>query len=256
MASNLLRKATQGALSLFGGKAGSFDKGIQATEQLTMRGPHGEYYAFPKEISAQYGVNSPTLWAYMRRLIEEGQVNPVLDMNTAEIPYNKVAKAQKAMDLAQRVKDQGLPRKGSFFTPEFDALALKLSPQGTKADAVAALSGPQTTKDPSMFLHDLAASDVPGAGGFLLRSVLKGPLYEGAKDVVFTPIGTDDTMNFYRKFGMQYLSPAEASTDPRIAAILKQMGEERNARDLGVGIIKRKKGGLVAVKKGKNRVRA
>lgn len=241
----LINKLRQGALSLVGGKPAAYEKGLQAAEQVMVKGPGGEYYTFPKEIAQQYPLDSPAIWSYIRRLIDEGQVNPVLDMRTGEIPYQQVAKAQKAMDLAQRVKEAGLPRKGSFRDPEFDALALKLNAPGTKADAVAALSGPQTTGEKSMFLHDLAASDVPGAGGHLLRSLLKGPLFDDAGEVVFTPINTDDTMNFYRKFGMRYLSPSEAATDPRISELMKRLDETRNAKDLGVGVIQRAEGGLV-----------
>lgn len=244
----LAKRAAQGALNLVGGKTSAYDKGVQAAEQLIVKGPRGEYYTFPKELHQQYPLDSGTLWSYLRRLIDEGQVNPVLDMSTGDIPYKQVAKAQKAMDLAQRIKDRGLPRKGSWIDPEFDAVALKLNTPGTKADAVAALSGPQTTGEASMYLHDLASSDVPGAGGSLLRSLLKGPLYDDASEMIFTPINTDDTMNFYRKFGMKYASPDEVQTDDRLLRLLKNVGEGHNAKDLGVGIIQRKRGGLVQLK--------
>jgi len=238
----VLNTIRQGALKLFGGSAGAFDKGVQAADTIVVRGPRGEYYTFPKETAKQFGKDSHALNSYLRRMIEEGQISPVLDMNTGEIPYKQVAKAQKAMDLAIKIRDRGLPTKSARNRPEFDAIALQLNAPGTRADAVAAMSGPSTTKDPSMFLHDLAAADAPGAGGSLLDSVLKGPLYDDASEVVLTPLPT--AMDFYRKFGMEHLSPSEALSDTRIHGILDRLDEVRNAQTLGVGVIKRAKGGL------------
>lgn len=208
-----------------------------AKSQNLARGPKGELYHFPQDMMYK----DRGQWQGLRAAIDAGIVDP------AYVAATPSTKARSAARLADTVKGMALP-KDKITPSEFEAVALRTDPNQEFAHSVAALSGPGTTHDPrSMYLYDLAAGETKGSGGELLRNILEGPLYPGASDVLFTPLVP--AHDFYKnKFGAELLSPNEALTDPRIKSILDAVQMGHNAEDLGVGIIRRAKGGLATYK--------
>jgi hypothetical protein len=214
-------------------------------EKSMIRGPRGEYYAFPRELplDERGGLQG------IRDVVNAGIVKPIERMPLGEVPAGKAQKGQNAARLATSVL-RGLPRQ-SYVDPGFDAIALKMHPTGVKADALAALDSPETINEPGVaYLYDLAAAlDAPGAGEHLLDSILKGPLFPDADRIVFTPL--EKARDFYQKrFGAEYMSPLDALSDGVIAKILDSAGAQHLAEDLGVGIIRRAGGGLVQMRNG------
>jgi len=148
------------ALRLLGGKARTNAARVDAAEYLTKRGPRGEYYAFPKDTNFQGSERN--LYEWLRTLVDEGQLKPVREMDVSSVKASDAARAQRGSYLANRAVQFGLPRVDRTYGPEFETLALKLSDDGRRADALAALNGPKYTNDSrSMFLHDLTAVDRP-----------------------------------------------------------------------------------------------
>lgn len=208
----------------------------------TVRGPRGEVYMFPTEST----LTERAAWEPLREAVEEGIVRGP-DRQAKLSGELASSKARDSARLANAIIDGALPRK-RLISPVFDVLSLNMDDAG-RARAAATYAAPSTTGHPGAgILYDLSADPGYRGGGYdLLRANLDGPMLPDASEFWFTPL--PGAKKFYtHKFGMKYMDPYEALSDPDVSEAFRAVGGTDNVKDLGVGVIRRAAGGLAQMR--------
>ncbi len=226
----IARKATaQGALDVLRDNTAQ----ARAAAQF-VRGPAGEFYMFPSQASQTQRAS----WDPVRSAISN-----TMSVGPGRMPTRKAADAAR---VSGQLVERGLARS-RLMPADMDVVAMRFN-DSAGMNAVAGLGGEEATGNATRaFLYDLAANPKASGEGYrLLKNVLEGPALPNSDQLLFTPL--PGAKQFYRdKFGMIFVEPDEWFEDDAIRSVIQKLGQEDNALELGVGVIKRKCGGLVSL---------